>query len=138
MASHAHTLDQTDHLAKPFWGSVLLHVSMAALVLGFTVAGNLSTVQWGDPHGGGMGAVAVTPVATIKLPSKDGPANPLANDTESHVPAPPPKKKVAEKVKPPEPDAIPIKSRNATKRRSATTRRSAPNSARTQNCCATP
>jgi len=97
MASLAHTLDQSDNLARPFWGSVFLHLAIAAAILGFTVVGNRSPVQWGDPHGGGMGAVAVTPVASIKLPSKEGPTNPLANDTESHVPAPPPRKKLRRK-----------------------------------------
>lgn len=133
MAAHAHTLDRPDNLAKPFWGSVFLHVSMAALVLGFTFAGNHSSVQWGDPHGGGMGAVAVTPVATIRLPSKDGPTNPLANNTESHVPAPPPKKKVVEKVKAPDPNAIPIKNPKATKRAPERTQAAASNKLQQQD-----
>jgi len=75
-----------------------------------------SIVEWGDPHGGGFGAVAITPVASIRLPSESAPANPLANDTESHVPEPPPKKKAIEKVKPPDPDAIPIKNPKSAKR----------------------
>src|SRR6202030_685690 len=69
---------------------------------------------------------------SIRLPSKDGPPNPLANDTESHVPAPPPKKKVVEKAKPPAPDAIPIKSRNAAKRTPERTQAAAPNKFREQ------
>lgn len=125
MASHAHTLDQPDNLASPFWGSVFLHVAMAALVLGFTFVGNRTPVQWGDPHGGGMGSVAITPVS-IRLPSKDGPPNPLANDTQSHVPAPP-QKKVVEKVKAPEPNAISLKSPKATKRSPERTQAAAPN-----------
>jgi protein TonB len=71
-------------------------------------------VQWGDPHGGGMGSVAVTPVASIKLPSDATAFNPVANDTQSHVPEAPSKKKAIEKVKAPDRDAIPIKSRSAT------------------------
>ncbi|HEV3196627.1 MAG TPA: TonB family protein [Bryobacteraceae bacterium] len=126
MASHAHTLDQPDSLSRPFWGSVFLHVATAALVLGFTFVGNRSPMQWGDPHGGGIGAVAITPVPTIKLPSKEGPPNPLANDTESHVPAPPPQKKAAEKVKAPDPKAIAIKNPKATKRSPERTQASAP------------
>lgn len=118
MASHADILDQPERLARPFWGSVFLHVSVAAAMLSYAWIGNRSTVQWGDPHGGGMGSVIVTPVASIKLPSPEGPANPVANDTESHVPEPPAKKKAAEKVRAPDPDAIPIKSRNATRRTS--------------------
>jgi protein TonB len=125
MAAHAYTLDRPDNLARPFWGSVFLHVAMAALVLGFTFVGNRTPVQWGDPHGGGMGSVAITPVS-IRLPSKDGPPNPLANDTQSHVPAPP-QKKVVEKVKAPEPNAISLKSPKATKRSPERTQAAAPN-----------
>lgn len=132
MASHAHTLDQPDNLAQPFWGSVFLHVAMAASILGFTFIGNRSPVQWGDPHGGGMGSVAITPVATIKLPSKEGPANPLANETQSHVPEPPAKKKVVEKVKAPDPDAILLKNPKATKRSPERTPAAAPNKFREQ------
>jgi protein TonB len=109
-------LDQPERLARPFWGSVILHVSVVAVLLYTWVAGKSSTPLFGDPHGGGFGSVAVTPVASIKLPSHDAPPNPVANDTQSHVPEPPAKKKAVEKAKAPDPDAIPIKSRNANKR----------------------
>jgi protein TonB len=115
MTAHADTLDRAEPLAKPFWGSLFLHISVAAAVLAYGWIGNRSAVQWGDPHGGGMGSVAVNPVS-IKLPSKQGPENPVANNADSSVPEPPAKKKPAPKVKAPEPDAIPIKSRNAPKR----------------------
>ncbi|HEY2013428.1 MAG TPA: TonB family protein, partial [Bryobacteraceae bacterium] len=64
----------------------------------------------------GMGAVAVNAVHSINLPSHAGPTNPVASDTESLAPEAPAKKKVQPKVKVPEPEAIPIKSRNARKR----------------------
>jgi periplasmic protein TonB len=118
MASHADIMDQPERLARPFWGSLFLHVSVAAIILYTVWVGDKSTPLFGDPHGGGFGSVAVTPVASIKLPSQDAPANPVANDTQSHVPEPPAKKKAVEKAKAPDPDAIPIKSRNATKRTS--------------------
>ncbi len=73
-----------------------------------------------------MGSVAITPVPTIKLPSKDAPVNPVANDTESQAPEAPAKKKVVEKVKQPDADAIPIKSRHANKK-TAERASSAPN-----------
>lgn len=132
MPSHAHTLDQPGNLAKPFWSSVFLHVATAAVILSYGWVASRSPVQWGDPHGGGMGSVAVTPVASIKLPSKEGPVNPVANDTQSHVPEPPAKKKVAEKVNAPDPDAIPIKNSRATKRVSERTAAAAPNKFREQ------
>jgi outer membrane biosynthesis protein TonB len=44
--------------------------------------------------------------------ARAGPVNPVANDTESQVPQPPPQAKpVPQKAKPPEPDAIPLKGR---------------------------
>ena len=118
MAAHADILDQPEHLSRPLAGSIVLHVSVAVLMLGYTWVRNQSPVQWGDPHGGGIGSVAVTPVASIKLPSRNAPPNPVANDTESHVPEAPAKKKSEPKVKAPDADAIPIKSRNAAKRAS--------------------
>jgi protein TonB len=132
MASQAYTLDQPERLAGPFWGSVILHLSVAAFALAFTWAQSHSSVRWGDPHGGGIGSVAITPVSTIKLPHQDAPPNPLANDTESHVPAPPPKK-VVPKVKAPDPDAIPIKNHNAnTKKSTERAQATSPNKFREQ------
>ncbi len=132
MTSQAHTLDQPERLAGPFWGSVILHISVAAFALAFTWAGSRSSVKWGDPHGGGLGAVAITPVKTIKLPSQDAPPNPLANDTESQVPSPPPTKKAVEKVKAPDPNAIPIKNPRATKKSTERAQASSPNKFREQ------
>src|SRR5262249_49761935 len=49
---------------------------------------------------------------------RSGAVNPVANDSESQAPAAPPKPKAAIKEREPEPDAIPIKSRNARKKSS--------------------
>jgi protein TonB len=67
-----------------------------------------------------MGAVAVTPVS-IALPNRGSVPNPVANDTQSHVPAPPPKQKALPKPKPQTADlnAIPLKSSKATRRETA-------------------
>ncbi len=117
MVAHADILDDRERLAKPFWGSLLLHVSVAATLFTW---GSVSLTSHppliGDPRGGGFGSVVVNPTATIPIPSKGGALNPVANDTESHVPTPPPKAKPVPKAKAPEPDAIPLKSRTATKR----------------------
>jgi protein TonB len=114
--SHADILDQPERLSRPLAGSVVLHVSLAAAILSYNWIASQAPVKWGDPNGGGIGSVAVTAVASIKLPSHGGPENPVANDTESLAPEAPAKKKVQPKVKTPEPDAIPIKSRNLRKR----------------------
>ncbi len=119
MTSHADILDQPESLSRPFWGSVILHVlAVAALVLA-TAAEQAAHIQMGSPTGGGIGSVMVNPVASIPLPSQSGPKNPVANDTESAVPEPKPKAKTQPKVKVPEPDAIPLNSRNAAKKRPA-------------------
>jgi periplasmic protein TonB len=116
MNAHADILDAPDPLGKWLAGSVALHVSLAAALLGFNWLENRPRAQFGDINGGRAGSVAVNVVSQIPIPSRSGPVNPVANDTESVVPTPPPKAKPKPAVKPPEPDAIPIKSRNAPKR----------------------
>jgi len=116
MAGHVDILDQPEPLGRSLVGSVVLHVSVAAALLGAAYVGNVGTVKWGDPGGGGMGAVAVKTVATINLPSRNAPKNPVANPTESFAPEAPAKKKVQVKEKAPEPDAIPLKTRATRKR----------------------
>ncbi len=125
MESHTDILDQPEPLGKWLAASVVFHVSMAAL-FGFAAwTGSHSSLHLGDINGGGIGSVAVTPVARIPLPSRSGQINPVANDTESRVPEPLPKEKPKPEVKEPPPDAIPLKSRNAPKQPSRA--QSAPN-----------
>ena len=116
MAPHIDILDQRDSLWRPGIGSIALHVAVAAGLLLGNVVGHRQVQPWGDPLGGGPGSVAVNVVSRIPLPARSGPVNPVARDTESAVPTPPPKSKAAQKAKAPEPDAIPIPSRNAKQR----------------------
>jgi protein TonB len=120
MTARIDILDEPERLRGPFFGSLLFHGSLVAVFVGVTtfhILGN-SVEHWGDPNGGRMGAVAVSAVNSIPLPNRGSVPNPVANDTESHVPAPPPKQKAQPKPKTTAPDAnaIPIKSRNATRR----------------------
>jgi protein TonB len=111
MPGHADILDERESLRTPFLRSFILHLSIAALVGGwsyFHLGGK--TEHWGNPTPPGAGAVSVTPVS-IPIPVKEGRVNKLANDTESQVPAPPPKPQPKPAVKPPEPDAIAIKNK---------------------------
>lgn len=116
MSAHIDILDQPEPLKKGLVGSLILHVSLFAGILSYTVLKSSTKENWGEVNGGGMGSVAVNVVSSIRLPSTTGPRNPVANDTESHVPEPPPK--VKPKVRTPEPDAdaIPLKSRSALKK----------------------
>ena len=117
-AEHADILDQPERLRGAFWGSVFFHVALIVTMVGYAWIGPGKREQWGELTGGGLGSVAVNPVASIPLPSRSGPKNPVANDTESAVPAPLPKTKPQTKATAPEPDAISIKMRNAKKRES--------------------
>ena len=106
-------------MAVPFWGSVILHV----LVLGGLSAGafleNRFHLNMGSPTGGGLGGVMVNPVASIPLPNRGGPENPVANDTQSQVPTPPAPKEKANplpKEKAPSAKAIALKNDKALKR----------------------
>lgn len=120
MSPHVDILDEPERLRKFFVGSVILHLSLGGFVLGWNIAGHRNAEQWGDPTSGSYGgSVAVGVSKTIPLPSRTGPVNPVANDTESAVPTPPPTTKEAKKVKAPDPNAIAIKSRNAKKQQSS-------------------
>jgi len=116
MAGHVDILEQQDRLGRWFMGSLGLHGLLLVTLLFYGVAFRHKAEQWGNPTGGGMGAVAVNPVAHIPLPARQAPENPVANQTESQVPTPPPRAKPKERVREPEPDAIPLQGREAPKR----------------------
>ncbi len=118
MAPHGDILDQPERLRGPFLGSIALHLSIAAAVIGLSWAeAHRPREIWGNPNGGGgFGSVAVNVVPRIPLPTRSGPVNPVANDTENLAPEPPPKPKAQPRVRAPEPDAIPLPSRNAQRR----------------------
>ncbi|MGO9231310.1 MAG: TonB family protein [Bryobacteraceae bacterium] len=128
MAQHVDILDQSVSLSRSFWSSLAFHVLLILTILFYGVLFSRKVQQWGSPTGGGMGAVAVNPVAHIPLPARQEPENPLANETESQVPTPPPEERAKERAAEEEPDAIPIEGREARKRMSE----SAPNKFREQ------
>ena len=118
MPSHADILDRPDPLAKSFWTSLTLHVAVLGL---FSAGAVLEThrINMGSPTGGGLGGVLVNPVASIPIPNRGGPENPVANDTKSELPTPPaPKEKAkpAPKEKAPPADAIAIRNDRAPKK----------------------
>ena len=108
------TLDQRQGLGGFVWRSIGFHLTIVALGVAYAIAGK-HLPEWGDKNGGAMGSVAVTPVASIPLPSRAAPPNPVANPTESMVPSAPPKAKPQVKHEAPPPDAIPLKSKNQPK-----------------------
>ena len=114
MTQHLDILDQPESLRKPFLFSAIFHLSVAALlaISTYTIARNREV--WGSSSVKAGDAVAVNAVKSIPLPSRTGPVNPVANDTESQVPQQP-KPEPKKQVKQPEPNAIPIQSRLAEK-----------------------
>jgi len=105
---HADILEQSESLRKPLIASAVFHVSFLVLAAVYTLwMAHLSQETWGSNTAGG-GEVRVNPVKTIPIPGKTGKLNPLANDTESQIPEPPPEKKLEKAVPKVEPDAIPL------------------------------
>lgn len=110
---YAAPLDETEPLGKSFFASIALHAGVAALlVTGSFIQGHPE--RWGDKES--LGGSPVVKVNGIPMIPRSGTVNPVANDTESQVPQAPPQPKPVRKVKPPEPDAIPLKSRTAPKK----------------------
>jgi periplasmic protein TonB len=121
MSAHADVLERPEPLTKPFWVSLTLHIVML-VGLGAGAWVDRHRIRMGDPNGGGIGGMLVNPVASIPLPNRGGPENPVANDTQSQVPTPPAPKEKAKpipKVKAPPPDAVPLKSDKALTKRMA-------------------
>jgi periplasmic protein TonB len=119
MERPADVLDIRENLRRPFVTAISLHgVVLAGLIYtGWIATRPRDTL--GDPNSLGGGAYAVTPVSQIPMPLRSGPKQPVANDTESEVPAaakPEPRKRVKE----PPPDAIPMPSKKMPKPRQQT------------------
>jgi protein TonB len=114
MSPHVDILEQREHLRGPFVGSLLFHAGLAVLFGGMVLVGKGSSITLGSSDGGRPGSVLVNPVS-IPLPNKGGPVNPVANDTKSQVPTPPPEKKAQRKpsVKVPDPKAIALPTKKA-------------------------
>lgn len=114
---HPDILDEPEPLRRPFFASVVLHLSGVGLIALGSWVGFGATERWGarDQQGG---AIGVTPVASIPMPVRDGLRNPVANDTQSRVPQPPPDKKKAEpKEKESDRKAIEIQDKKAAKKK---------------------
>jgi periplasmic protein TonB len=114
MTERIDILDERESVRNPLFGSLALHVGIVALAALWAVVGTTGSEKWGDPNSLGGGAVGITAVERIPLPSRQGRINPVANDTESQVPSAPLKPQPKQTVKE-DPNAIALKSRNAKK-----------------------
>jgi len=119
MSARVDILDQKEPVAKWLAGSLILHVSVVAALLGYAALQSRSGLNMGSPDGGGFGSVAVNVTSQIPLMQRNAPPNPVANATESALPTPPPKPKVKAQPKPkvvePPPDAVRISGKTARK-----------------------
>jgi protein TonB len=127
MSPHVDILEQPERLGRWFVRSLGFHVLVGLTLVSYSFLLHRHGVQWGSPNGGGIGAVAVNPVARLPLPAREAAENPVANETESQVPTPPPERKRAKERVFEEPDAVPIRGRKAESRAE-----SAPNKFREQ------
>lgn len=105
--AHVDILDEREHLGGPMLASAGLHAGLlAAALLGTWMGGPVE--RWGERNGVG-GAVGVNPVRGLPMPVRTGEVNPVANDTESRVPQPPPQKKAIERGNKEDPEAVALK-----------------------------
>lgn len=118
MAPHVDILDETESLRKPFLGSAALHGALLATILLSQLIHPGRREPWGDPNSLGGGSIGINVVSQVPLPSRGGIVNPVANDTESQVPQPPPKPdaRAERRSQEPDPDAIALKSKRMPRR----------------------
>lgn len=112
--SHPHVLEEQQPLGKHFATALFIHAAViTALFVSIVSSSRIPEFGSQQPSPGSIG---VTLVKTIPIPAKEGRVNPVASDTKSVVPNAPPQKKEKVKAPPPDPKAIQIPSRNATRK----------------------
>jgi protein TonB len=105
--SPAHAGVPADPVGKAFAGSLVTHGIVVAIALASGLW-HLKKNDFGSPDTS-SGSVGVDIVKSIPIPRREGPVNPLANDTTSVVPqAPEPVVKLQKQVKAQPENAIPI------------------------------
>lgn len=89
MVARQQAWERPESLRKPLAASLLLHATVFSFLALFEWNRARSVIPWGSPTGSSGSAVPITPVSRIPLPGRQGPIQPVANDTPSRVPAPP-------------------------------------------------
>ena len=107
MARHADILDERESLRKPLVLACGFHILVVGTLAGLNWLLALGHEPFGSPDAIG-GSVGISSVHSIPLPNRPAPPNPVANDTQSHVPAPPPKPVEHKREPKPEPKAVEI------------------------------
>ena len=117
MTAHIDILEGRESLRGPLAWSMAYHLLVFCLIALQTKIGSRPRDLWGNPNSLGGQAVGITPVSQIPLPSRGGPVNPLARDTESSVPEPEAAKPQPRARPEEDPAAIAIKGREAARTR---------------------
>ena len=121
MSAYLDPLAQSESLRRPFLGSVMVHACVLTLAVSWSWLAARNRISLGDPNATPGGAIPINIVRGIPLaPAQTVVPNPVANDSRSAVPLPPPEAKGKATPKAEEaPDAIPLpgpKSKQAQKR----------------------
>jgi TonB family protein len=112
MAQHADILDEQESLRNPFIASVAFHAGIFAILIAWNALAHGNKLVLGTTNPGYGSSVSVNSVRTLPLPSRRGPLNPVAHDTENQIPQRQPEKAKPQpkKVEPPK-NAVPVRSR---------------------------
>ncbi|MGC8794757.1 MAG: energy transducer TonB [Bryobacteraceae bacterium] len=121
MSARTDWFEQREPLGAWLAASLAAHAAVFVTLFVYQALGERGRVLWGTPHALGGGSVAVTPVRQIPLPARSGRVNPVAEDTQSRVPAPP--KPPPQKAKAPPKEAIEIPARKSEKTKPEVARR---------------
>lgn len=102
-------------MGGPLAFAIFLHIGVVVFVIGYGLYAARLGPQFGDPNASGGTAVTVTPVQTIPIPHRQGPENPVANDTNTVVPSAPAKQEVEKQEPVPDKNAVAIPDRTPKK-----------------------
>ncbi len=108
MSGHLDVLDERDPVALPFFGAILLHVGVIAVLFVGWFWMNRARETFGEAHPAGGPAYSVSSVHNIPIPQREAPPNPVANDTQSMVPSAPSKQELEKKAPAPDKNAVEI------------------------------
>ncbi len=96
----------TERLKPAFVGSLALHGALVGALAGWQFFSQYAKEQWGSPDSIASGSVSITPYQTIPIPQRPGPVNPVANDTESQLPAQPKEERKPQEKRKEDPKAV--------------------------------
>jgi TonB family protein len=105
---HLDILDQRDPIGGPLLISILVHLSIVALLVFGWYWMNRARETLGDLNPAGGPAYAVSAVSKIPIPQRDAPQTPVAADTKSTVPVAPAKQDVQKQEPVPDKNAFEI------------------------------